>query len=222
MHRLAKEVGINGRCCFKRYGGKLHVLFNGRPGLRQVLTGTRDGVQHAEVVSLGIGRAGVMKSVKGGSIVSVILLTAWNIVDFVMRDGATLGQLVGGITADITKAVIAGGVGYAGASVAVGLGMTVACGPLVLAVVVGVGVGWALDVIDKKYKLTEKMRNMLDMGFAELQRRKDALAAQGRRAVLGTIGDLVDLARDAAIGGVGREVQRRIGRFRWSPIPRLF
>jgi hypothetical protein len=53
----------------------------------------------------------VTKSVKGGTIVSVVLLTAWNIIDYGIRDDATLGQMLGGIAGDVSKALIAGGVG---------------------------------------------------------------------------------------------------------------
>lgn len=58
-------------------------------------------------------------------------------------------------------------------------------------------------------------------------RRKDALAAQGRRSVLDAAGVLIDLARDAVADGVGREVRRQVDRYRWSPLrwsplPRLF
>lgn len=216
IRRLVREVGINGRCYFKNYGGKLHVVFKGYPGLRRVLTGTKYGVMHPKVLGLGIGRAGVAQSVRGGTIVSVVLLTAWNITDFVIRDEATLGQLLGGIAGDVSKAMIAGGVGYAAASAAVGLGMTVAAGPLVIAVVVGIGVGWALDALDKKYKLTERLQKQIDEGLAELARQKDAAIAAGKRTAFDAAGGVIDLIRDAAI----REARRQIRNFVWKLVPR--
>jgi hypothetical protein len=112
IRKLVRETGIRGRCYFKSYNGKLHVVFRGYPGLRRVLTGTRYGALHPKVVGLGIGKAGVAKSVKGGTIVSIVLLTAWNIIDYVIRDDATMGQLLGGIAGDVSKALIAS-VGWA-------------------------------------------------------------------------------------------------------------
>lgn len=216
IRKLVRETGIRGRCYFKSYNGKLHVVFKGYPGLRRVLTGTKYGALHPKVVGLGIGKAGVAKSVKGGTIVSVVLLTVWNIVDYVIRDEATLGQMLGGIAGDVSKALIAGGVGYAAGSAAVALGMTVAAGPLVIAVVVGLGVGWALDALDQKYRFTERLQKQLDEGIAELERKKQALVARGRSTVFEAAGNVIDLLRDAAIA----EGKRQIRNMFWKILPR--
>jgi len=216
IRKLVRETGIRGRCYFKSYNGKLHVVFKGYPGLRRVLTGTRYGALHPKVVGLGIGKAGVAKSVKGGTIVSVVLLTVWNIVDYVIRDEATLGQMLGGIAGDVSKALIAGGVGYAAGSAAVALGMTVAAGPLVIAVVVGLGVGWALDALDEKYRFTERLQKQLDEGIAELARKKQALVKRGQNTAFQFAGNVIDLIRDAAIA----EGKRQIRDMFWKLLPR--
>ncbi|WP_334656786.1 hypothetical protein [Sphingomonas panaciterrae] len=137
--KLVRETGIRGRCYFRSYNGKLHVVFKGYPGLRRVLTGTKYGALHPKVVGLGIGKAGVAKSVKGGTIVSVILLTVWNIVDYVIRDEATLGQMLGGIAGDVSKPWSLAVLAMPQDRQRVALGMTVAAEPLVIAVVVGLG-----------------------------------------------------------------------------------
>lgn len=216
IRKLVRETGIRGRCYFKSYNGKLHVVFKGYPGLRRVLNGTKYGALHPKVVGLGIGKAGVAKSVKGGTIVSVVLLTVWNIVDYVIRDEATLGQMLGGIAGDVSKALIAGGVGYAAGSAAVALGMTVAAGPLVIAVVVGLGVGWALDALDQKYRFTERLQKQLDEGIAELERKKQALVARGRSTAFQAAGNLIDLIRDAAIAEGKRQIRDMV----WKLLPR--
>ncbi|MFN3675264.1 MAG: hypothetical protein ACK4TC_04740 [Sphingomonas pseudosanguinis] len=216
IRKLVRETGIRGRGYFKSYNGKLHVVFKGYPGLRHVLTGTKYGALHPKVVGLGIGKAGVAKSVKGGTIVSVVLLTVWNIVDYVIRDEATLGQMLGGIAGDVSKALIAGGVGYAAGSAAVALGMTVAAGPLVIAVVVGLGVGWALDALDQKYRFTERLQKQLDEGIAELERKKQALVARGRSTAFQAAGNLIDLIRDAAIAEGKRQIRDMV----WKLLPR--
>lgn len=216
IRKLVRETGIRGRCYFKSYNGKLHVVFKGYPGLRRVLTGTKYGALHPKVVGLGIGKAGVAKSVKGGTIVSVVLLTVWNIVNYVIRDEATLGQMLGGIAGDVSKALIAGGVGYAAGSAAVALGMTVAAGPLVIAVVVGLGVGWALDALDQKYRFTERLQKQLDEGIAELERKKQALVARGRSTAFQAAGNLIDLIRDAAIAEGKRQIRDMV----WKLLPR--
>jgi hypothetical protein len=217
IRKLVRETGIRGPCYFKSYNGKLHVVFKGYPGLRRVLTGTRYGALHPKVVGLGIGKAGVAKSVKGGTIVSIVLLTAWNIIDYVIRDDATMGQLLGGIAGDVSKALIASGVGYAVGSAAVAMGVTLAVGPLVLAVVVGLGVGWAIDAIDTKYQFTKRLQKQLDEGIAELERQRQALVARGKSTAFQAAGNVIDLIRDAAIA----EAKRQIRDIFWKYLPRF-
>lgn len=222
MARLASEVGLTGQCYFKSYGGKMHVILKGNPRVRTILTGTRYGVQNAKVVNMGIGRAGVARSVRGGTFVSIFLLTAWNIADFVLRDEATLGQLLGGIAGDVTKAAIAGGIGYAAGSAAVALGVTFAAGPLVVAVIVGIGVGMALDALDDRYQLTEKLQKMIDDGLARLQaeveRRRDNLVNRGMDMASDFVDGVIDLAQDAAVD----YARRQLDRLSWRLLPRMW
>lgn len=220
--KLVGELGLSGKCYYKSYGGKLHVVFKGNPRVRAILTGTKYGVQNAKVVNMGIGKAGVAKSVKGGTFVSVILLTIWNIADYVLRDEATLGQLLGGIAGDVTKAVIAGGIGYAAATTAIALGVTFAAGPLIVAVLVGVAAGWALDAIDDHFKITEKLQKMLDDGLTQLQKRieeqKQSMIDRGVEMAGEVIGGVVDLAQDAAMN----YAKRQLDKLSWRLLPRLF
>lgn len=222
------------RCYFKRYNGKLHIVFKGRAGIRTILTGTRYGVQNAKVINMGLGRAGVKASAKGGTIVSIFLLTAWNIADYVMRDEATLGQLIGSIAADVTKAALAGGVGYAMGAAMVGTAVgTFALGPLAVAVVVGIGVGVALDWLDNRYQLTQKLQAMVQDVLDRLQRGYQAARAQvdgkveeARQGLLDTAADairwgawkLIDMAGDAAEDAARRGIDRVLS---WRFVPRF-
>ena len=224
MAKLARDLkNPLGRVYFKEYGGKLHVVFKGRAGVRRILTGTRYGVQNAKVVNFAIGRAGIRASAKGGTIVSVFLLTAWNIADYVLRDEATLGQLIGGIASDVTKAAIGGGVGYAAGALMVGTAVgTFALGPILFAVAVGVGVGLALDWLDDRYQLTAKLQKMLDEAIdrmaAELERRRQGVIESGIEAASALAWRLIDLAADAAWDAARRQLNRLVT---WRFVPTL-
>lgn len=219
MTKLARDMRSPlGRVYFKNYGGKTHIILKGAPGLRTILTGTRYGVQNAKVINMGLGRAGVRASARGGTIVSIFLLTAWNIADFVLRDDATLGQLLGGIAGDVSKAALAGGIGYmAGAAVVGTVVGTFALGPLVVAVVVGIGVGLALDWIDNRFQLTQKLQTAIDEGIArvnaEIERQKQGLLDRGANALGNLAAGLIDLAADAAMDYVRRQFNRQSWRF---------
>ncbi len=219
MTKLARDMRSPlGRVYFKQYGGKTHIILKGAPGLRRILTGTRYGVQNAKVVNMGLGRAGVRASAKGGTIISIFLLTAWNIADYVMRDEATLGQLLGGIAGDVSKAAIAGGIGYmAGAAVVGTVVGTFALGPLVVAVAVGIGVGLALDWIDNRFQLTQKLQAKIDEGIArlnaEIESQRQGLIERGSQALGDLAAGLIDLAADAAVDYVRRQFDRQSWRF---------
>jgi len=211
------------RVYFKTYGGKAHIVFKGRAGIRRILTGTRYGVQNAKVINMGLGRAGVIKSAKGGTIVSIFLLTAWNIADYFIRDEATLGQLIGAVAADVSKAAIAGGVGAMAGAAMVGTAVgTFALGPLAVAVVVGIGVGVALDWIDNRYQLTQKLQAKVEELLAKLDARIEAaqqsLIQRGTEAARAVTWWLIDMAVDAAADVAKRQIDRIIT---WRFLPRF-
>jgi hypothetical protein len=224
LTKLARDLRTPlGRVYFRDYGGKTHIVFKGRAGLRQILTGTRYGVQNAKVVSMGLGRAGIVKSAKGGTIVSCFLLTAYNIADYFLRDGATLGQLLGAVASDLTKAAIGGAVGaMAGAAVVGTVIGTFALGPLVVAVAVSVGVGLALDWLDNRYNITGRLQARLDRAIADMEQRieqgRQNLLERGADAMAWLAHGLIDLATDAAVGAVRRALPRPT----WQIVPRLF
>lgn len=224
LTKLARDLRTPlGRVYFKDYGGKTHIVFKGRAGLRKILTGTRYGVQNAKVISMGMGKAGIRASARGGTVVSCFLLTAYNIADYFLRDGATLGQLLGAVASDLTKAAIGGAVGaMAGAAVVGTVIGTFALGPLVVAVAVSVGVGLALDWLDNRYNLTGRLQLRVEKAIADLEQRyeqgRQNLLERGAQAVGWLAGELVDLATDAVVDAV----RSRLPRPTWQIVPRLF
>lgn len=209
------------RVVFKSYGGRAYIIFKGYPGARKFFTGTRYGVQHAKVIKMGIGRAGMRASAKGGFILSAILLTAFDVTEYFLSDRETLGQLIGQIAGDVTKAAIGGAIGL-GAGMAAGLVIgTFALGPLVVALIVGVVASWALDKLDSHYHLTEKVQAALDRGIARVEAKRaqvhQGMIEAGWEAVGALTARLVDLAEDEAAAFV----RRQINGLTWRIVPRL-
>ncbi len=201
-----------GRVAFKRYGGKMHVIIKGNPRLRTILSGTKYGVRNAKVVGLGIGKHGAMASAKGGTIVTCVLLTAYNIADYLLRDEVTLGQLLGQVGADIAKTIAAGAIGF-GVAAAVGSVVaisSVAWGPFVLAAIAGYFAGREIDKLDSKYKFTERLQAF----FERAVQRWQLMLEQQRRGLLDAAGDLLDLARrrviDLAVDAVRDGIRRNL------------
>ena len=222
LTKLARDLRTPlGRVFFKHYGGKLHVVFKGRAGLRQILTGTKYSVSNAKVISLGIGKAGVKSAVRQGAFVSIILLTVWDIADYVMNDEATLGQLIGTIASDVAKVAVSGVVAAAVGAAAVGTVIgTFALGPLIVAVAVGIGVSIVLDKLDNDYRWTAKLQKLLDDAIATANN----AVAQSKQNVLDwtseqagkVIEGLFILGRDAVIDYARRRLNDM---FRRQPLP---
>ncbi len=156
---LAKLIGDLGgvatKVVIKSYNGKPHIIIKGRPGLRKVLTGTKYGITHPKVISMGLGRAAVKGMIKKGGVLTVVLLTGFRIVDHVLTDQSTLSRLIGTIATDVVKVGFAVGASLVGA--AVGAFSALAIGPLAVAIIVGVITTIVLDKIDNHYGLTEKV-----------------------------------------------------------------
>ena len=228
LARLANDLGSPlGKVAYKSYGGKMHVIFKGRPGLRKILTGTRYGVTNAKIVSLGIGEKGVRQAVRKGGILSIILITAWNIADFVLSDKVTLGQFIGQLSTDIAKIGASSAIGALAGAAAVGTAVgAFALGPLIVAVAVGIGVSLALDYLDNKYGWTRKLQAFLDEKIAAVNARLRQIRTDAEllaiRSAAQVLDELVDLATESARRRFLREIDRYFPRVpNWPNTPSL-
>jgi hypothetical protein len=163
---LSKLVGDLGgfttQAYIKNYGGKPHIILKGYPGLRKILTGTKYGIKHPKVITMGLGRAGAINAARSGGILSVVLMSGYRVVDYFLTDQATLSRLIGSLATDVVKIGIATGASIAAASGVVALGFTVAIGPIAAVVLVGIGVSMALGFLDEHYGITDRVIAGLD------------------------------------------------------------
>lgn len=110
MAKLVGDLGgFGAKAYIKTYGGKAHIILKGQPGLRSILTGTKYGIKNPKVVSMGLGKTGAIAAAKQGGILTVVLLSAYRVVDYFLTDQATLSRLVGTLATDIVKVGIATG-----------------------------------------------------------------------------------------------------------------
>ncbi len=154
--RVAKDLGIKGKIVTKVVQGKQYIIFKGYAGLRSIFTGTRYLATNPKVIDMAIGNLGVGKTILKGTRLTIILTIPINIFKFIVSDKMTMSQLIGTTASDLAKIAISTAAGSA-AAFAVGAITTIAIGPLVAAVAVGVLVGIALDMVDDKYGLTDKL-----------------------------------------------------------------
>ena len=197
MAKLVGDIGSFGTQAYiKNYNGKAHIILKGRPGLRKILTGTKYGISNPQVVTMGLGKAGAVNAAKSGGIISIVLITAYRIIDFFMTDSSTLNQLVGTLATDIVKVGIATGASIA-ASAVVGVGVTIAVGPILAVVVVGLTLNYGLNELDKKYGITDRVITGLD----EIESDSKAFANRTKREVKNSankfVGSIIDYAAES-------------------------
>lgn len=198
MTKLVADLGgIGARAYIRNYGGKPHIILKGHAGLRTILTGTKYGIKNPKVVSMGLGKAGAVTAAKQGGILTVVLLSAYRVIDYFLTDQATLSQLIGTLATDVVKVGIATAASIGAAIVVAGM-TTVAVGPIVAVILVGVGVSMLLEFADNKLGITDRVIAGLDELGADAeqyldQKKREALNSAGK-----TVNRIIDQAVESA------------------------
>lgn len=158
--KLIHDFGIStNKVLIKQYAGKEYVIFKGYPGNRNYIKGTTYLTKNPKVVRMAIGPKGIIKSVKGGFAITVVLSVGIEVFDYIIRDNAVLSELLGTVTSDLVKiglsSIAAAAAGLVvGSSVVIG---SVAAAPLIAAIAVGVATGLLLNKIDKRFGATQAL-----------------------------------------------------------------
>ncbi len=183
LSKLVGDLGgVGAQAYVKHYGGKPHIILKGRPGLRNILTGTKYGITHPKVVKMGLGKVGAVKAARSGGILTIVLLTTYRVLDYFLTDKATLSQLIGALSTDVIKVGIATGASIAAATIVAGTATMLAIGPLAIAIFVGVGVSFLLESVDTQFGITDKVVQGLD----EISEKTAQLVHQTRQNIHNT------------------------------------
>lgn len=219
MAKLIGDLGgVGARAYIKSYGGKPHIILKGHAGLRAVLTGTKYGIKNPKVISMGLGKSGAVAAAKQGGILTVVLLSAYRVVDYFLTDQATLSHLVGTLATDVVKVGIATGASIIAAT-AFGA-LTFAIGPIIAVVAVGVGLSMLLEYADNRLGITNRVIAGLDelgdnAGSYMAQKKRQAMNATGK-AVYEVIDYALESARAVAVTWVRTTLRQYL-----SPFPRV-
>lgn len=211
LAKLIGDLGAAGaRVYVKTYGGKPHIILKGRPGLRKILTGTRYGIKNPKVISMGLGKAGAVSAVKSGGILTVVLLSSYRVADYFLTDGATLSQLIGTLATDVVKVGLA--VGASITAVAMLGATTLAIGPLVVALGVGLLATLALEAIDSEFGLTDKVVAGLDELSGSMSNRvdraKQSAIQAGSAAVDSVIDYVIESGKQVIVDAARRQINK--------------
>ncbi len=181
-YRLCRELGIHGRVAVTTAAdGRSYVLVKGYPGTRSILTGTRYLPTHPKIVKLAIGRVGLAATVAEGAMLTIVLYVGIDVLDFILDEHVTLAMLSGKMATDLMKVGISSVAAAATGLIATG-SMTIAAGPLVIAIFVGTITSFALDAFDDQYGVTGKLAAAIDEYAQELSQRHEEMQKSLGRA----------------------------------------
>lgn len=201
ISKLVGDLGSFGtKAYIKNYAGKPHIILKGHPGLRKILTGTKYGIKNPKVVTIGLGKVGAIHAAKSGGIISVVLLTTYRVADYFLTDEATLSQLIGSLATDVVKVGIATGASIAVVSGMAAFGITLALGPILAVVAVGILSTYTLNALDEYYGITD----YIIAGLDEMSDNVDYYVERKKPDIQNSANDAINTVIDYAIESATR------------------
>ena len=147
--------------------GKQLIVLSGYAGLRRYLNALVYGLSNPKVVRMGVGLSAANAALKSGALLTLILSPATRTAEWLFVDQKqTLESGLAHIATDIVKGFVAAGAAYfiGGALPAVvsmaGFAVTAVI-PVGLGIIVAIAAGFALNAIDERYGISEKIAEAL-------------------------------------------------------------
>ncbi|MEH8017521.1 hypothetical protein MN202_09765 [Rheinheimera muenzenbergensis] len=181
---LSKSGNVLTKYQIKNYHGRTYVVIKGYAALRRHLTGSRYLASHPKVVSMGIGKADAVKSIRTGFVLTLVLSVSFHAVDQLLNDQKTWHDFVGGVAADVIYAGAASAIALAFLSLIAGGSATLIIGPLLIVLAVGVLTTTLFLFIDEHIQLGRHISQMLSEAQAQIE--SDILRAEMKSKELKT------------------------------------
>ncbi len=161
-----KSFGITAKV-FTASNGKKFIHISGYAGLRKIITGTRYGASHPQMLAMGIGQQGLTASLVKGAKFCIFFAVGYRIIESIFKSDYTLSSFLGNVTMDMAKVAISAVASFAVGTVLTAMGIL--GGSIIAAAVVIVGVGIAatmiLNSVDDHYKISSKLIALLKEEF---------------------------------------------------------
>ncbi|RKR54391.1 hypothetical protein C7387_2547 [Yokenella regensburgei] len=91
-----------------KVNGQSYIKITGYPGLRRILTGTRYGTHHPQILELAIGRRGMFHTIVSGIKYCIVFSLAWRAIEFIFKSDYHLTDFLVDITMDVAKILVSG------------------------------------------------------------------------------------------------------------------
>jgi hypothetical protein len=160
--KTLQAVGIAGAASFvKTTSSGTYIIIKGYAGRRgSLLQGTRYLASNPRMVQMGLGMRGLQNVAKGGFILSVVVASGLETLDFIFNDEKTMHDLVGGIGVEAVKAGLATMAGMGAATLVAGV-TSVAILPLAAMAVAVLVTGYLLNAADQRWQIKQRVVSTL-------------------------------------------------------------
>lgn len=158
---VCKDLGITGRVIPKVIKGRQYIAFSGYAGLRTMFPGTIYSANNRKIIQMAIGTLGIKNMVRNGGIITFCITVPLTILEAFLKDHSSCYELVGNLATDLLKIGIPALMGYL-LGLAAGTATTFASLPAAIVIVVSISTGFAIDNLDARFKLSEKLAATLE------------------------------------------------------------
>lgn len=165
-HATAKALGGMGVIAYtKVINGEPYTIIKNYKQVHKTIPGNIWKASNPKILRLGIGAKSNAHLVKMGFLADVVFSVSINVIDYILKDEATMVELFSNVGIDLVKGSLANGVGI----VAAGVVATV-FGPGILLTgtvfaVATITAGKIIDFIDEEGKLSEMMKQAVKAKF---------------------------------------------------------
>ncbi len=152
--------------------GQRYIKISGHAGLRKIITASRYSASNMKIISMGIGQQGINSGIVKGVKFNILFSSAYRAVEYIFKDEYTLADFLGNISVDLAKTAIAAFASwvigtFAAATFVTGASIIVVAGIMLL---VGVATVYTLDMVDKKFKISESVISLIKKENQKLQK----------------------------------------------------
>ncbi|PQQ25420.1 hypothetical protein C6H66_12740 [Photorhabdus hindustanensis] len=143
--------------------GNRYIKISGYAGVRKIITASRYKASNMKVISMGIGQKGLNSGIVKGMKFSIFFSAAYRTVELMFKDEYTLADFLGNIAVDLAKTAVIAFASWTFGSLMLAISASGASVVVVAGIVFGIGFGmtYALDAIDKRFKISETVINLI-------------------------------------------------------------
>lgn len=147
-----------------KVGGKTYIKITGHPGLRRILTGTRYGASHPQILEMAIGKLGISYSIIQGTKFCIYFSLAWRAVELIFKSDYHLVDFLVDVTMDVAKILVSSVVIGVAAGI-LSLSSLSVIATIGLIIFIGFIINIVLNMIDDELRLSSTLKKNVDNYF---------------------------------------------------------